>query len=346
MHRQKIAFLASLCLFLSAVEYAIPKPLPFMRLGLANLPIILALNIFSFPELLLLTLLKVLCQAIISGTLISYIVVFSIAGTFSSLLTMWLLNFLFKKKQYISLLGISLAGALANNGAQLFCSQIFMFGQRTKYVAPLLLITGTVTGLLLGAVALLVEKKSEWYKEFSLMDSDKIIALEKNFPEERSSKGSIIKLGFYILLLTAFLLVNQWVQNLYLLYGCTGLSLLLLLIKKRGKYNLLPSVVILLSVTIMALFVPFGKVLFTLGSFRITSGALIKGLHRSGILLGMTFISSLAIDRNLRLPGKTGDLVSEIFLYADKLKGTDLPKESKNIFSRIDKQLCKVWATE
>lgn len=44
MRSRLVAFFAALCLFLVAVEYAIPKPLPFLRLGLTNLPVILSLQ--------------------------------------------------------------------------------------------------------------------------------------------------------------------------------------------------------------------------------------------------------------------------------------------------------------
>lgn len=39
----------ALCFFLSAIEFVIPKPLPFLRIGLANVPLILALDVLSFP---------------------------------------------------------------------------------------------------------------------------------------------------------------------------------------------------------------------------------------------------------------------------------------------------------
>ena len=81
--RNLIAFFASLCLFLSAVEYVIPKPLPFMRLGLANMPLVLALYVFGAKEILLLVLLKILGQGFITGTLFSYIFLFSAAGSFA-----------------------------------------------------------------------------------------------------------------------------------------------------------------------------------------------------------------------------------------------------------------------
>ena len=69
--KRLLPFLAALCLFLAAVEYAIPKPLPFLRLGLANLPVIVALFVLPTRDIYKLILLKIMGQAIITGTLFS-----------------------------------------------------------------------------------------------------------------------------------------------------------------------------------------------------------------------------------------------------------------------------------
>ncbi len=159
-----IAFFAALCLFLSAIEYAIPKPLPFMRLGLANLPIILSLQLMNKRQTLLLVLLKILGQGFISGTLFSYIFIFSAAGSFASAFAMILLYMIFGRLKLISAVGLSLAGALANNAAQLFIAKFMLFGSNTKYIAPILLISGVITGISLGLFIQLFETKSIWFK--------------------------------------------------------------------------------------------------------------------------------------------------------------------------------------
>src|SRR5574344_1307237 len=155
----QISFFAALCMFLSAVEYAIPKPLPFLRLGLANLPILLAIKKMRRRDVWALILLKILGQSFISGTLFSYIFVFSAAGSFASgLMMLFVYDVCYvvekqKGKQLISDIGLSLSGALANNAAQLICAQCMMFGSNTKYIAPILLTTGCITGLALGFFA-------------------------------------------------------------------------------------------------------------------------------------------------------------------------------------------------
>lgn len=161
--QKKIAFLTSLCLFLSAVEFAIPKPMPFLRLGIANLPVIIALHLLSVPQFFLLVLLKVFVQNLISGTLFSYTILFSIAGSFSSALMMLLVYKAFYKHGWISHVGISLSGSLANSISQIAVSYLFIFNENTKYIAPFLLISSFVTGIILGLIAEYSVKKSKWF---------------------------------------------------------------------------------------------------------------------------------------------------------------------------------------
>lgn len=174
---KKLAFLTALCLFFSAVEFAIPKPLPFLRLGLANLPIILSLFILTPPQTVLLIGLKIFVQNLITGTLFSYTILFSITGSFASGLAMLLLfrNFYAKpqsngKAPLISLVGISLAGSLFNALGQLLVSYLLIFQENTKYIAPMLLGLSLVTGLLLGLFASNFARKSQWLKMASILE--------------------------------------------------------------------------------------------------------------------------------------------------------------------------------
>ena len=160
--KKLLPFLAALCLFLAAVEYAIPKPLPFLRLGLANLPVIVALFVLPTRDIYKLILLKIIGQALITGTLFSYIFLFSAAGSLASGLTMLGVHRMLKNR--ISCIGLSLAGAAANNIAQLIVARLILFGSATKYIAPILLISGAVTGLILGIFTQMFIERSKWFR--------------------------------------------------------------------------------------------------------------------------------------------------------------------------------------
>ncbi|NCD06066.1 MAG: heptaprenyl diphosphate synthase [Spirochaetia bacterium] len=157
-----VALFAACALFLSTIEYMIPKPIPFLRLGIANIPLIIALGIFSNREYFLLLLLKVLGQALISGTIFSYIILFSLAGSLSSAIFMLITYIIFKDK--VSRVGISLAGALASTISQLFISKIILFKEATFVIAPLFLFSGLLSSIILGLFANEFIHKSVWYK--------------------------------------------------------------------------------------------------------------------------------------------------------------------------------------
>jgi len=164
--RKTIALLGACCLFLSAVEYLIPKPLPFMRLGLANLPLMIALDIFPFGGYMVLVSIKILGQAIITGTLFSYVFLFSVTGTLFSALVMFFMRriFSFPGREKISFIGIGTAGAMVSNIAQLSLARLFLFQENVRYIAPPFLAAGLFTGIALGAFCEVFTRKSLWYQ--------------------------------------------------------------------------------------------------------------------------------------------------------------------------------------
>lgn len=157
-----IALFAAFCIFLSTVEYLIPKPFPFFRLGLANLPVLISLIIFEPKDTLVLIILKIIGQGLITGTLFSYIFLFSAAGAISSAVVMIFLILLFKST--ISLVGVSLAGALSSNLVQLLFAKLFIFGDSVRYISPPLLMMGFISSIIMGVVAEKFIKKSIWLK--------------------------------------------------------------------------------------------------------------------------------------------------------------------------------------
>jgi heptaprenyl diphosphate synthase len=164
LHKRRIdlvAFLGALCLFLSTVEYLFPKPIPFMRLGLANLPILVSLKLLPFPYLMLLTLVKVAGQGLINGTLASYVFIFSVAGSYSSVLVMYAVSR--TGGRFLSLVGVSLAGSMTSNAVQVLLSIYFIFGKNAVMIAPLFLGIGTVSGLLIGLIAEGFVEHSRWH---------------------------------------------------------------------------------------------------------------------------------------------------------------------------------------
>jgi heptaprenyl diphosphate synthase len=170
--KKTLALLGACCLFLSAVEYMIPKPLPFLRIGIANLPLMLALDVLPLRAFFILIGIKVFGQALITGTLFSYIFLFSLAGTFLSALLMYILRKIFSGK-LLSFIGIGTAGAMVSNAAQLALAHIFIFRESVRYIAPPFLIAGLVTGIALGIFCEVFTRKSRWYCNQTQQGRDK-----------------------------------------------------------------------------------------------------------------------------------------------------------------------------
>ena len=160
--RNNLALLGAFCLFLSSVEYMIPKPLPFMRIGIANLPLMLALDIFPFRAFMILAGIKVLGQALITGTLFSYIFLFSLAGTVLSAVSMYMLRRLLTPGR-ISFIGIGTAGAMISSISQMALAWVFIFHDNVRYITPPFLAAGLVTGIALGIFCEVFTRRSQWY---------------------------------------------------------------------------------------------------------------------------------------------------------------------------------------
>jgi heptaprenyl diphosphate synthase len=157
-----LALLGALCFFLTTIEYMIPKPLPFMRIGIANLPLMLALDIFPFPVFLTMTGIKALGQAIITGTLFSYVFLFSLTSTLLSSLSMYALRRMMGRER-ISFIGIGVAGAVMSNIGQLGLARLFIFRENARYIAPPFLAAGLITGIAMGVFCELFSRHSQWY---------------------------------------------------------------------------------------------------------------------------------------------------------------------------------------
>jgi heptaprenyl diphosphate synthase len=73
------------------------------------------------------------------------------------------------------------------------------------------------------------------------------------------------------------------------------------------------------GVTFFNLLTPFGKVLFYIGFFPVTEGALRFGLFKGLTISGLVFISLFSVRKDLILPGKLGGVFAKLFYYFERL---------------------------
>lgn len=322
-----IAWFGALCFFLSTIEYMIPKPLPFLRIGLANLPVMLAIDILPIPSFLILITIKILGQGIITGTLFSYIFLFSAAGTLSSALIMYAFRKLFPSK--MSFAGISVIGAFTSNAAQLILARWFIFGPSTWYIAPPFFAVGVLSGTILGLFANHFAKESLWYIGLK-NGSIKIPVVDPLLAKVATRKKHFFNApSFRITVGLALLFSLLFVRSLTIQAIIVILSVFLLLLSSK-KIALVPVILMSVSIILFNLLTPFGKILGEPFGLRITEGALLLGIKKALTVEGMIFISRWMLQPGFSFPGKGGILLNQTFMVLRHLterKSRFNPKE-------------------
>jgi heptaprenyl diphosphate synthase len=336
----------------------IPKPLPFIRLGLANLPLLLALDILPLSSFALLCGVKIIGQALISGTLFSYVFLFSLGGTSVSAFLMYVLRRGVGKEK-ISLIGTSAAGALASNWTTLVLAYFFVFGESIRYVAVPILALGIITGTLLGILSEYFTMRSNWYNWYNryTRPEDPVAAARQTLtpkdPAHQSfgSQRSALKsredfclktfnsgeLAIAGLCMMPALLFNpdtcaRVIQFLFF-YFLAWLS------GKRN--NPLLTVSVMLGIVFFNLLIPYGELLFSIGPLKITSGALLGGIRRAATLEGLFMLSRCCVRNDLALPGTFGEIIGESFRVFSGMTEEKVFFTRQNWLERLDGLLIK-----
>ncbi len=334
---KELPLFAGLCFFLSLIDVMIPKPVVFFRLGLANLALMLAMDVLSARSFFFLLLVKVLGQAMLSGTIFSYVIIFSFIGTFSSGCIIYLFNFL-RKKGWVSFIGISMLGAFVSNISQWFFARYVLFGEGAWYMLPPMMVFSLATSLLIGLFANSFYLSSVWYEslltgEVKLADYDKNIC---NMKKEKSSLYRFIVGGFLILLLMFVDLPEVKI----IIFACS----LVLCIIEKVKVNVLHLVFTSICIVIVNLFPPYGYVLFEYRVFDvfpiiITKEALLQGIVKAVLFEGLLCISKWMLKGDLGIRGKIGDTIKKSLYVFQRLMMCKNEIKINNLVGTLDSVL-------
>jgi len=156
--KYRIAVLAAYALALSGFESLLPTPIPWLRLGLANIITLVALMLYGFGTALNVTLIRVILASLFTGTFLGPAFILSFGGGILSTAAMGLTHRMFRN--LFGPVGLSLVGAFFHNIAQLSLAY-FLFIQRIEailIISPVILFIGTVTGVANGIISDLLMK--------------------------------------------------------------------------------------------------------------------------------------------------------------------------------------------
>ena len=108
------------------------------------------------------------------------------------------------------------------------------------------------------------------------------------------------------------------------------------------KNNPIITITVILCIVAFNLIVPHGQVLFAIGGFRITSGALLLGIQRAVTLAGLIMLSRITIRHDLKIPGLFGELIGESFRLFSILMNKKQRITRKNFISDIDQMMVEL----
>lgn len=149
------AMYATLALIFTYVEFLIPYSvgIPGVKLGLANLVIIIALYEMDFKYALSINLLRIA----LSGLLFSgvFAMFYSLSGGLVSIIVMWAL----KRSGKFSMAGVSMAGGVAHNLGQLLVAAFVVSNIKIFVYFPILIFSGIGAGICIGIVAYVIDKR-------------------------------------------------------------------------------------------------------------------------------------------------------------------------------------------
>lgn len=159
----KISYRVALCgvmvalaLVFGYIEHLVPLPIGIygIKLGLANLVVVVMLHSFKWYTALSVNLLRIFISFLLFGSATSLI--YSLCGGILSFCLMLLISNL--KKPSFSVIGVSICGAIAHNIGQICAAVLLLDELRIAFYLPVLIIVGAITGTLIGLIAMPILK--------------------------------------------------------------------------------------------------------------------------------------------------------------------------------------------
>lgn len=254
--KQMLCYLTALSLTLSVIESSLPHALPFLRLGLANLALLYALERLSTGDYFLLAFFKWLLSNLLSGLLFSPFSLVSLAGNAASAVLMLVLYRTFAGR-LISLYSVSALGAAASGICQLAASSLFL-SSAVMRLTPLMLVFNLASGLILAFVC-------------CHMKIPESVTIETKAATGKTGSSSLV----YLLYFAGFIAL---LADRSLIMLTVSFAIALLLCMKTGrKIRIHFYILSFIFILIFNLLVPSGRVLFSF----VTEEALRLGTERA-----------------------------------------------------------------
>ena len=145
-----LGLMSAAALILFVFEAAVPRPLPWMKLGLGNAAVLATMLLFGGGPAAAVSAVKVVVGGLLSGGLAGPASVIGGSAAFTSLATMIGL------RRYVpgllSPVGLSVAGAVVHQVTQLLVAEVYLAQAGLMRLLPLFLVGGVLSGAMTGLI--------------------------------------------------------------------------------------------------------------------------------------------------------------------------------------------------
>ena len=196
----RIGALSALAMLLGYLECFIPIPIPGVKLGLANIAVLVALAAHDLSGAFFVGLVKVMATGLLFGNPVT--LAYSLTGTLLAFSCMAPLSLLPTMRLWM----VSVVGALAHEAGQLMVAHALLGTPLVWYGAPVLAVAGCATGLLCGLAA---ERTAELLLDATPTDATQMTAAPKadlhgkpdagTKPQEPHVVRALLLIGLYLL---------------------------------------------------------------------------------------------------------------------------------------------------
>jgi heptaprenyl diphosphate synthase len=154
----RIGILSACAVAAYVFESFIPVPVPWARIGISNIVVVITLFGFGIPEAIVVTLIRIVAGNLVLGILISPSFVMSLSGGMAALAVMALARRLLIPP--LSVIGVSMLGAVASNTAQIrVFALLFTDGGAPSALLGAFIIMGAAVGFVTGMVSARILEK-------------------------------------------------------------------------------------------------------------------------------------------------------------------------------------------
>lgn len=145
----KLGILASLAIIAAYLErlFPMPIPVPGVKLGLANVVVVMALYTMGIKAAFGISVLRIVVVGMLFGSLFS--IAYSLSGGLLSFAAMAAA----KKIGVFGVVGVSVLGGVMHNVGQIAVAAMIVQNTGLFFYTPVLIIAGVLTGILIGYTA-------------------------------------------------------------------------------------------------------------------------------------------------------------------------------------------------